>query len=79
MQVIGKSSTLITGDVVKEELRLTWRKGNTREIACAEKTFKEYINKGWLAIGEESGKKTQIFAFNPDLEKIILAPIVIGG
>lgn len=79
LKVIGKSSTTMAGDVVKEDLRLTWSKGNMGQVALAEKTFREYVNKGWLAISEVSGKRTQIFTFNPDLEEIILAPFAIGG
>ena len=79
MRVIGRSSTVMSGDTVEGELRLTWRDGDSEEIALAEKTFKEYIKKGWLAISEGSGKKKQIFTFNPDLEKIVLAPLMIGG
>lgn len=77
--IIGKSSTVMIGDSVKGGFRVTWRKDNAKDIAIAEKTFKEYIRKGWLAIGEVSGKKKQIFAFNPDLEKIVLSPFMIGG
>lgn len=79
MRVIGRSPTVMSGDIVEGELRLTWRKGDSEEIALAEMTFKEYIKKGWLAIGEESGKKKQIFTFNPDLEVIVLAPLMMGG
>ena len=79
LKVIGKSSTIMAGDVVKEDLRLTWSKENADQVAIAEKTFREYVGKGWLAISEVSGKGTQIFAFNPDLEEIVLAPFVIGG
>ena len=41
--------------------------------------FREYTHKGWLAIGEVRDKKVQIFSFDPDLERIVLAPIVVGG
>jgi len=67
------------GDIVEGELRLTWSKDNLEEVALAEKTFREHIIKGWLAFGETSGEKKQIFTFNPNLEKIVLAPIVEGG
>ena len=66
-------------DLVQGELKLTWRTGNADEIARAEETFRAYVQKGWLAIGEGPGPKKQIFAFNPDLEKIVLAPLVMGG
>lgn len=79
LRIIGKSPTALAGDVVEGDLRLSWRKDNAEEVALAEKTFKDYIDKGWLAIGEISGKKTMIFAFDPDLEKIVLSPLMMGG
>ena len=79
LRIIGKQSTIMAGDRVEEDVKITWRKDNIKEIALAEKTFKEYLRKGWLAIGETSGKKTQIFTFDPNFKKIILAPYVMGG
>ena len=79
LRVIHRSPTGMRKDLVQGELRLTWQTGNADEIARAEETFKAYIRKGWLAIGEGPGPKKQIFAFNPDLETIVLAPLVMGG
>lgn len=79
LKIIGKSPTVIAGDVVEGEIRLIWNKGNDEEIERAEKAFKEYTEKGWLAIGEIAGRKIQIFTFNQDLEKIILIPLELGG
>ncbi|MCK4953222.1 hypothetical protein KAS14_05510 [Candidatus Bathyarchaeota archaeon] len=79
LRVIGRSPIVMVGDIVEGDLKLTWRKGNADEIDVAENIFKEYIKKGWLAIGEGSGKKKQIFTFNPDLEKITLTPLFMGG
>ena len=79
LRVIRKSPTGIQKDSVQDELRLTWRTGDADEIARAEETFQTYLQKGWLAIGEGPGPKKQIFTFNPDLEKIVLAPLVMGG
>ena len=76
MRVISKSPKVASEDITK--LKLSWRKHNSEEITKAETTFNEYIKKGWLAIGEKSGKKKQIFRFNPNLETITLAPLVIG-
>ena len=69
----------MVGEVVEGDLKLTWNKDNAEEIALVERTFKEYITKGWLAIGELAGKKMQIFTFDPELEKITLSPILVGG
>ncbi len=79
LRVIGRSSTVMVGDIVQGNLRVIWRKENTEEVVFAEKTFREYIHQGWIAIGEAAGKKKQIFTFDPNLEKILLAPLLVGG
>jgi hypothetical protein len=59
---------------------LSWNKENPIEIASAEKTFKEYTRKGWLAfIVTSDNKKKQVFTFDPDFEKIQLVRLVEGG
>jgi len=79
LRVIGRSSTVMVGDIVQGEFRIIWRNDNVEEVLFAEKTFKEYINKGWIAIGEVAGKKKQIFNFDLNLDKILLAPLMVGG
>jgi hypothetical protein len=79
LRVIGRSSTVMVGDIVQGEFRVIWRTHNEKEIRFAENTFREYINKGWVAIGEVAGKKKQIFNFDPKLDQILLAPLVVGG
>ncbi len=79
LRVVGKSSTATYGERIEGELRLTWSRGDAGEEMCAERTFKEYVGRGWLAIGEAEGKKRQIFDFDPSLEKITLSPIMVGG
>ncbi len=77
--ISGKKSMVLAGETVEGEIRLTWRKDNAEEVALAEKTFKEYITRGWFAVGEKSGKKAQIFVFDPYFERIVLGPIAAGG
>jgi hypothetical protein len=79
LKVIGKSATVVAGELVEGEMSFTWRNGNAEEIGRAEEIFKEYRDKGWLAVAEIAGKKTQIFKFNPDLENISLIPLELGG
>lgn len=79
LRVIGASSTIMAGEAVKEDLRFTWSRDHKGQTAEAERIFKEYVSGGWLAIGEVSGKKMQIFTFDPDLDEIILAPFALGG
>jgi hypothetical protein len=79
LKVIGRSPAVIAGDTVEGEIRLSWRTSNPEEVVRAEKVFSEYVEKGWLAVSEVGEKKTQIFTFNPDLEKIVLIPVILGG
>ena len=77
--IIGKTATVMVGDRVQGEFRVIWRTDNKKEVRYAEKTFIEYVNKGWIAIGDVAGKKKQIFNFDPKLDTILLAPLVVGG
>ena len=79
LKILGKMPIVMYGERIDGDLKLTWRKDNAEEVALAEKTFNEYINKGWFAISEVLGKKKQIFTFDPDSEKILLVPIIVGG
>jgi len=77
--IAGKKPMVLAGETVDGEIKLTWREDSAEEIALAEKAFKEYISRGWFAVGEKSGKKTQIFVFDPDFDRIVLGPIAAGG
>jgi hypothetical protein len=79
LSIVGKKSMVMTGEPVEGELKFNWRNDNAEEVTLAEKTFKEYIIRGWLAVGEKSGKKTQIFIFDPNFDRIVLGPIAAGG
>ena len=79
LKVIGRSPTVVAGEIVEGEITFTWNKGNADEIERAERAFKEYRERGWLAVAEIAGRKTQIFNFNPNLEKITLIPLELGG
>lgn len=79
LRIIGKSSTVMAGNIVQGDIRVIWRSENKKEVRHAEKLFIEYVNKGWIAIGELAGKKKQIFRFDPNLDTILLAPLMVGG
>lgn len=79
LRVIGSTPIVMVGDVIQGELRVTWRKEDAEEVAFAAETFQQYIIKGWLAIGEHGETKSQIFSFNPELDRITLSPIMVGG
>ncbi len=77
--IVGRKPMVVAGEAIEAELRLTWHIENMEEVTFAEKTFKDYASKGWLAVGEKSGKMTQIFNFDPSFERIILGPMAVGG
>ena len=59
---------------------LTWDEQSPGEIDAAEKTFNEYIRKGWLAFEVTAdNKKKQIFAFDTSANQIHLVRLVEGG
>ena len=61
-------------------IMLSWNKEDPEEIASAEKTFREYARKGWLAfVVTSDDKKKQVFTFNPEFGRIQLVRLVEGG
>ena len=73
------SPTVVAGEVVEGEFEMYWDKSSAEDVRRAEDTFQEYVQKGWLATGEVDGRRRQIFRFDPDLEKIVLFPVILGG
>lgn len=61
--------------------RFMWSKDNPDEVAAAKKTFKRLSEKGYDAfdVKADGSKGTKIREFNPDAEKIIMAPRLVGG
>lgn len=66
---------------VEGDVRLMWNPDNAEEVAVARRSFTDLRKKGHLAYAvKEDGKKgTQILEFDPEAEKIILAPAMRGG
>jgi hypothetical protein len=61
-------------------ITLSWNKEDPEEVASAEKKFRKYTRKGWLAfVVTPENKKKQIFSFNAALQSIQLVPLVEGG
>jgi hypothetical protein len=61
-------------------ISLTWDSSHSEEVEEARKKFEEHTKKGWIAfVVARDGKKTQVYSFDPEAEKIVLAPIVEGG
>lgn len=61
-------------------LVLKWDRCSAEEVERARRRFEEYMKKGWLAFRVTSdNRKVQVYAFDTELEKIVLVPIVEGG
>ncbi len=74
---MGEMATLSrAGDV-----RVMWNPDNAAEVAAAKKTFDEMTKKGHLAfaVKKTGDKGVQVREFDPEAEKIILAPPMRGG
>lgn len=80
LRIIGKKAGLMYHEEVEGEERVTWRMEDPEEISRAEELFKKYLMKGWIAYTVTSDKrKIQIFIFNPELNEIVLVPVISGG
>lgn len=65
-----------TGDT-----KIIWDSGNKDETDAARETFNRLTKKGYKAyMVKKDGEKGQVIReFDPDAEKIILAPQMVGG
>lgn len=68
-------------DCEEGDLKVIWDSEKQDEIDAAKEQFEKLIKKGYLAykVGEKGKPSTQIKKFDPDLEKIIMSPQVVGG
>lgn len=66
-----------TGDT-----KTIWDKGNPTEVGIAEATFKAAKKAGALiykAVGKKGEKGEQVTEFNPEDERLIIVPQLVGG
>lgn len=65
-----------TGDT-----KTVWDRRNDVEVAAAKAQFEALTSKGYLAfsVAKDGSKGEQIREFDPDAEKIILSPPLVGG
>lgn len=62
--------------------KLIWDKDNPDEVENARRTFDELKKKGFIAYKVEGrkGEKGEVLrAFDPDAERLIMAPPMVGG
>ncbi len=79
MRILGSKAGLTASEAVDGETTVVWQSGSPDEVKKAAETFKKYVFEGWLAFSVTESKKTQIFAFDKDLDQIVIAPIMFGG
>lgn len=65
-----------TGDT-----KVIWDMSKKEEVKHAEDTFKKLKKKGYLAysVKKDGGKGSVMHSFDPKVEKMIMAPRVVGG
>lgn len=64
------------------DTRITWDRRNVEEVENARATFDRLRAKGYNAYSvkpEDGSKNVMITTFDPNAEKIILAPPLVGG
>jgi hypothetical protein len=61
--------------------RFMWSKDNPDEVAAAKTTFQRLKEKGYDAfkVSADGSKSEKITEFDPTMEKIIMAPRMVGG
>lgn len=64
----------------KGDTQVTWNPRDEHEVKAAKKQFKSLTGKGFIAwrVGE-SGSREQIREFDPEAQKMVLAPALAGG
>jgi len=63
------------------DLKVIWDSEKEDEVEAARKQYKELTGKGYIAFSvKKNGEQNEkISKFDPDLEKIILVPMLKGG
>jgi hypothetical protein len=76
-----KMSELRIMDEKAGDLKVIWDKDNQEEVDAAEAQFDALVKKHYIAytVNKDGKAGKKITKFDPDAEKIILAPMVQGG
>jgi hypothetical protein len=62
-----------------DSMTVSWNLHDTLEVAQAKDIFQEYLQDGWMAFNDEPSGRTQIFTFDPLINRILLIPPLGGG
>jgi hypothetical protein len=71
MRIMGKEG----------DLKVIWDSEKTDEVKAARRQFEELTGKNYIAfsVKKDGEKNEKISKFDPELEKMILVPMVKGG
>ena len=63
------------------DLKVIWNKDNVDEVEAAESQFDSLITKGFSAykVDKKGEPGKMVTKFDPDAEKIIMVPKIMGG
>jgi len=63
------------------DLKVTWDSEKQVEVDAARRQFEELMKKNYIAfsVKKDGEKNKKISEFNPELEKMILVPMIQGG
>jgi hypothetical protein len=79
-RTIGGSELAILGE--EGDTKIVWNKDNEHEVENARRSFNDLRKKGFMTYsveGKKGEKKEQIHEFDPDAERIIMSPPLVGG
>lgn len=62
-----------------DSMTVSWNPHDAFEVARAADKFHEYLQDGWMAFRDEPSGRTQIFTFDPSINRILLIPPLGGG
>jgi len=63
----------------EKRIKIVWNKNKLEEVERAREIFEKYKRQGWIAVIERKGELRMIFDFDPEVECIILLPVIVGG
>jgi len=64
------------------DTKVIWDSTKPDEVEVAKDTFTKLKKKGYLAfefLGKDGSKGKQVKEFDPDAERIIMSPAIVGG
>lgn len=62
-----------------DSMTVSWNPHDAFEVERAAYKFHEYLKDGWMAFRDEPSGRTQIFTFDPSINRILLIPPLGGG